>query len=66
MQSMAQLERMLDPWSYQIGRAELQPQLVSDVEDGSFSFVLDDEAVLEYGNRTVVGGKSLQGRDWLR
>ena len=50
--------------SYQIG-AELRPQLlVSDVEDGSLSFVLDaaDEAV-ECGNRTVVGGKSMKRKE---
>ena len=35
--------------------AELRPRL-SDVEDGSLSFVLDDELV-ESGIRTVVGGK---------
>ena len=35
--------------------AELRPRL-SDVEDGSLSFVLEDESV-ESGNRTVVGGK---------
>ena len=50
--------------SYQIG-AELRPQLlvVSDVEDGSLSFVLDADEAVECGNRTVVGGKSMKRKE---